>query len=259
MVGIPNAPNALPGARDLLTGGWSVCSSFTPTASGDAGAMTALFVGAIPTSGRALAGDEGMLVRLPGGDTLYLVWHGNRYRINSSAVVLGALAWRQAPQVTVGSAWLNALPGGQVIAPLTQQRRGADFGAIADLPDAKVGQVLVVETAGERQYYLVGEERLRPITAVEARHRAGRPGHPRSVRRRAAAGAATERRCGERGAARRRASDLAGAAPGSTAADRRTGSGGREDMCRVQQRRRRAVGAPRRRSADDTGSTDGEA
>ncbi|GAA1741455.1 hypothetical protein GCM10009681_10250 [Luedemannella helvata] len=168
MVGIPNAPESLPDPTRLLTGPWSLCTAGARTASGGQSATTALFVGTAAPGGRVLSDQEALLVKLPGGDTLYLVWHGYRYRINSADVVLEALALTQQPQVAVGGSWLNALPEGTAIAPLTQDGRGEPFRALPDMPDARVGQILVVETADKKQYYLVGRERLRPITPVEA-------------------------------------------------------------------------------------------
>ncbi len=195
MVGIPNAPESLPDPKRLLTGPWSVCTAGSRTASGGQSATTALFVGAA-AGGRPLAGDEALLVRLPDGDTPYLIWNGYRYRINSAPMVLEALALSQQPQLAVGGSWLNALPEGKAIAPPTQDGRGEPFKAIPDLPDARVGQILVVETANQKQYYLVGRERLRPITAMEAvialadkETRRAYPGNPPEARTLAASAA----------------------------------------------------------------------
>jgi type VII secretion protein EccB len=168
MVGIPNAPESLPPPSRLITEPWSICSALRPTTSGGVDARSTLYIGADLEPSRALEDDEALLVRQSGEDTYHLVWRGHRYRVVSPTIVLGALAWTQSPVVMVGAAWLNALPAGRDIAPLSQANRGRAFREIPEMPDARVGQVLVVETAGEEQYYLVGEQRLRPITPVQA-------------------------------------------------------------------------------------------
>jgi type VII secretion protein EccB, Actinobacterial len=168
MVGIPHAPESLPPVDRLITQPWSICSTAAQTASGGADARSTLYIGSDIEPARALGDDEALLVRLPNGETYHVVWRGHRYRIVSAEIVLDALAWTQAPVLAVSSAWLNALPVGRDIAPLNQNNRGQPFDGIPEIPDARVGQVLVVETAGEEQYYLVGERRLRPISPVEA-------------------------------------------------------------------------------------------
>jgi type VII secretion protein EccB len=168
MVGIPNAPESLPSPQRLITEPWSICSAQRPTSSGGTEARSTLYIGSDLEPSRALGDDEALLVQQPGEETYHVVWRGYRYRVASPTIVLSALAWTQAPVLRVSSAWLNALPAGRDLGPLSQSNRGRAFREIPEMPDARVGQVLVVETAGEEQYYLVGEERLRPITPVQA-------------------------------------------------------------------------------------------
>jgi type VII secretion protein EccB len=167
MVGIPNAPDSLPDPRRLLTGAWTLCTTPTSTPSGGVGASSAMLVGLPAPGGRPLGQDESLIVKVPGSDVLYLVWRGYRYRIANTNFVLAALAMTDEPRLTVGPAWVNALPQGQSLQAISQSGRGRPFPGIAGLPDARVGQVLEVDTAGTKQYFLVGTEQLRRLTEVE--------------------------------------------------------------------------------------------
>lgn len=168
LVGIENAPDALPDPARLLRGGWTLCNSTAPDSSGRSVRSTSMLIGAGPDRGRSLR-DEAVIVKQTDNGALHLIWHNRRYRIQESAVVLEALALRQEPQIQVGTAWLNAIPAGQPIEPIEQSNRGRSFSRLKELPDVRVGQVLVVEAAGDaRQFYLVGTERLRPITELQA-------------------------------------------------------------------------------------------
>lgn len=167
LVGIQNAPDALPEPGRLLTGGWTLCNFPETDGNGQTRQLVAMVVGATPGGSRDL-GDEAFIAKQSDG-ALFLVWHNRKYRINSSTVVLEALALRQEPQIAVGTAWLSAIPSGLAIEPLRVANRGRAFREIRELSDARVGQVLVVEAAGDaKQYYVVETERLHPITELEA-------------------------------------------------------------------------------------------
>ncbi len=164
-IGIPFAPDALPPASRILDGPWTLCTQPARNAAGGVVATTVLTVGRAPGGGRD-PGDSALLVRDRKTDRLHLVWHDHRYEIRSEKIVLEGLTLSAEPVVEVGGAWLNALPAGEPIAP----RRVADRGASSTaLPDARVGQVFVVESqGGSRQYYLAERTRLVPITPLQA-------------------------------------------------------------------------------------------
>ncbi|WBB55554.1 type VII secretion protein EccB [Verrucosispora sp. WMMD573] len=164
-IGIPFAPDALPPAGRILEGPWTLCTQPARNAAGGVVATTVLTVGRAPGGGRE-PGDSALLVRDRKTDRLHLVWRDHRYEIRSEKIVLEGLTMSAEPVVEVGGAWLNALPAGEPIAP----RRVVDRGATSTaLPDARVGQVFVVESqGGSRQYYLAERTRLVPITPVQA-------------------------------------------------------------------------------------------
>ncbi|HZN76645.1 MAG TPA: type VII secretion protein EccB [Micromonosporaceae bacterium] len=167
VVGIPNAPNSLPDPRRLLTGAWTLCTTPTSTPSGGQSATTAMLVGAPAPGGRPLGQDEGLIVKVPTSEVLYLVWHGYRYRIGNIGIVLDALGMPNAPRIAVGPAWLNALPQGQIMQPINQTGRGQPFPRITEPANVRVGQVLATGPEGAKVYFLVGTDQLRPLTEVE--------------------------------------------------------------------------------------------
>ncbi|MBT8227787.1 MAG: type VII secretion protein EccB [Dactylosporangium sp.] len=165
MIGIPYAPDSVPEAKRLLGGAWALCTKPTKTESGQQVATTVLTVGEPPSGGQALD-EQGLLVRDPSNDRLYLIWHDRRYEIADETIVLEALALGTTPQAAAGGAWLNALPAGEPIGTIRLPGLGKTSTAVSD---AVVGQVYVVANeAGDKQYYLVNTASLVPISQLQA-------------------------------------------------------------------------------------------
>jgi len=165
-VGIPNAPDSLPRARDLVGLPWALCSREQRTDAGDMVTSTVLFVGEQPENGQGL-GDAALLVTESDTGDLYLIWRDYRYRIRNPEIVLPALGMGSVEPVPVDSAWLDALPSGVDLERIPVPNRGEP----ADIPgmDVVIGQVLVVNTPGAApQYYLVLEDGIAPISEVQA-------------------------------------------------------------------------------------------
>ncbi len=76
-VGIPGAPDLLPGPGELLTGGWTLCSRTSA-----AGVESVLSVGtpAVPPGGTRL-GSDGLMVTDPSGG-LHLLWNNRRFAVS---------------------------------------------------------------------------------------------------------------------------------------------------------------------------------
>ena len=163
MVGIPGAPNSLPGPRGQLKLPWTICAA--PDASGsDSGAsVVTLAVGVAPSGGRRLD-QAGLLVREATTGTTHFVWHGRRYRLQDSRTVVPALFGAVVAAAPVGASWLTTLPSGQDIAPINLADRGSPSVAV---PGRRVGDVLVVPTGSGPQHYLVLGDGLAPITALQ--------------------------------------------------------------------------------------------
>ncbi|MFV2088614.1 type VII secretion protein EccB [Micromonospora sp. LOL_021] len=164
-IGIPDAPDALPDAKRILTGGWTLCSQAVPDESGELVSTTVLTVGRPPVGGRP-TGDGALLVRDADTGHLQLIWRDQRHELVDEDIVLEGLALRSEPVVLVGGAWLNALPAGEPIGSRPVPGRGEPSTA---LPDAVTGEIYVVENqTGDRQYYLAERDRLAPLTELQA-------------------------------------------------------------------------------------------
>ncbi|GIF11754.1 type VII secretion protein EccB [Actinoplanes teichomyceticus] len=156
-IGIPNAPASLPAAGQRVGLPWAMCAA----PGGDP--ASALLVGSPGPAGAAL-GERGLLVSDPRGDDIQLVWHGFRHRIRDPAVTLPAL-FGAAEATPVGVAWSNALPAGADIAAVPVPNRGDPSRRVDGFDN---GDVLAVQVgAGRTQFYLVLDDGLRAVTALQ--------------------------------------------------------------------------------------------
>jgi type VII secretion protein EccB len=161
--GIPGAPNSLPGADAAVGAPWSLCSVPGRDETGRQTTVSTLLVGRSPAGGKDI-GDAALLVRQdPDGGT-YLVWHGYRYPVEGPDTVVPALFGAQVAATPVDTAWLNGLPAGTGLGPIEVPGAGAESGAV---PGHRVGDLLSATTGSGVQYYLVFDDGLAPITAVQ--------------------------------------------------------------------------------------------
>ena len=166
-IGIPDAPDALPKAGRVLRTGWSLCSEPAADVTGATVDDAVLLVGAEPAGGQPL-GDAAVLVEVPASGDRYLIRNGFRHRIRRDDAVPVSLALRAPVPARVGPAVVDVLPAGDTIAPIPLRRPGSPSKAVPRRPDLRTGQLVVARTAGDAvQYYLVTEDRLRPITELQ--------------------------------------------------------------------------------------------
>lgn len=165
-IGIAGAPDALPDAKSLLTGGWSSCSRPGLDETGARTEESLLLVGHTPDGGTQL-GDRALLVRA--GDTRYLVVRGYRHELTAKADV--ALDLGRETEVSVTSTWLDVLPRGEPIGPVPVAGVGRRSTAVPGLR-LTVGQLLEVDdgtgTEADRQRYLVLPRQLQLLTPLQA-------------------------------------------------------------------------------------------
>ncbi|MGW4501782.1 type VII secretion protein EccB [Micromonospora sp. NPDC004336] len=159
-VGVPDAPNAIPTARDLLAGPWSFC--MRPAEPG-APARSVVVVGERVAAGAPLA-DEAVAVTDPVQRQLSIVYKGRRHAVTDRAAVTGALAVTTPDVLTVSSAWLATLPVGPELGAIGVAGRG---GAVARLPGVRVGQLLTSTVAGNTLRYVARPSGVQPITALQ--------------------------------------------------------------------------------------------
>ncbi|KQX49514.1 MULTISPECIES: type VII secretion protein EccB [unclassified Streptomyces] len=167
-IGIPGAPDTLPGPGDLEQGAWQVCAE-PPLATGPDGsgrtARTSLRIG-YATGGAFPGKREGVLVAGPDGST-YLLWGDHRMRIGGHGA-LQALGWSGTATVPVTAALLDSLPAGADLVAPEVDGRGTESGRIGGAP-ARVGQVFALSSPGtDRQYFLLEKAGLRPLTPLAA-------------------------------------------------------------------------------------------
>jgi type VII secretion protein EccB len=157
-LGIPQAPDSLPGRDKLLDGPWTMCTVGT---SGTRTQVT-LLVGQAPLGGQSL-GVQGLVVVNPDGDT-YLVWQGRRYLVRQPKTVVAAL-FGAVNAIPVGTAWLNGLPSGADIKTIAV---GTNKGkASGRVPGRKVGDLVRAQTGTGDQYYVVLDDGLAPLNALQ--------------------------------------------------------------------------------------------
>jgi type VII secretion protein EccB len=159
-VGIPDAPDALPAKSRLLGSGWSLCARPGVDSSGSPVVRSVLLVGTEQSGARA----EALLVVGPDGRR-YLIWRGYRHLIQQQATVAAALALNNEAWLQVPSVWLDLVPSGPPLGPISVPGAGTPS---ALLRPGRVGTLYVVQTStGQGQYYLLQRDRLVAITSLQ--------------------------------------------------------------------------------------------
>lgn len=158
-LGIVGAPDSLPAATSVNTGAWLAC---TRTSGGQT--VVSVSIGAAPPVSSVPSG-RAVVVAAAGAE--YLLWHGQRLRVDA-AWILDALGLNRAPVVQAAPVWLNAVPAGPDIQPLSVADAGAR-GIDLDGLRTRVGQILVAHNVGSAsQLYLVMSGGVMPVTSTQA-------------------------------------------------------------------------------------------
>ncbi|MGK5679802.1 type VII secretion protein EccB [Actinoplanes sp. URMC 104] len=171
-LGIPDAPDSLPGKNSLLTERWSVC---TDNQGAGTTVRSTLLAGHRLTDGTVLSrAGRGVLVRdFQGRNSLVL---GNRrfaIPISRNTQTLDALGLSSIRPWPVSPAWLNAVPAGpDLVAP-----RIPGFGGDSVITNGRVGQVV---TDGQ-QFAVILADGKAALTEMQARLMATVPGVGRTL------------------------------------------------------------------------------
>lgn len=154
-VGIIGAPADVPDPSALIGAPWTVCSSAGP--GGRAQVSAAL---GVDVAGTEVADGQALYVSV--GDARYLVWDGRRHLLKAPLALMTAFQMTAAQPATVGAAWLNAVPAGSDIAPLSLGARTAsgDLGTVGDL--------FTYQDASGAYEYVVSAQGLTPVTPTQA-------------------------------------------------------------------------------------------
>lgn len=162
-LGIPGAPMSLPDSGRTVDGDWSLCAVPKLTAAGNSFVRTNLVIGRTPTGGEPLTNDALLVKDLKTGSD-YLIWHRHRYLLTDTDTVLKALYTINQQPAEVGTAWLDALPEGQDIGPITINNAGKPS---AKVPGWHNGDLVYEETGTGRQYYVVLDDGVAELTSVQ--------------------------------------------------------------------------------------------
>jgi type VII secretion protein EccB len=162
-IGIPGAPDSLPGFKKRIGLPWTICSVLRTDNAGDQITRTRLAVGRGTTGGRGLTDGQGLLVRDSSEGATYLIYRGRRHLIQDATNLVPAM-FGEVRSARVGSAWVNALPAGNEIRPINIEDRGAPSSAVSG---REIGDVLTAQTATGEQHYLVFDDGIAGITPLQ--------------------------------------------------------------------------------------------
>ncbi|MGW0998617.1 type VII secretion protein EccB [Streptomyces sp. NPDC002523] len=164
-VGVPGAPDYLPGRSALLSSPWQVCAATTRQTSGEVVVRTRLALGAAKGE-RPLGPGEGLLVQGPDGRRS-VVLGGERHLLDEATGAATSLGYGSAVAHPVSAAFLVALPAAADLAAPAVPGRG-EPGAALDGHPTRIGQVFKVEVPGATsQFHLLLREGLTPLTETE--------------------------------------------------------------------------------------------
>jgi type VII secretion protein EccB len=164
--GIPDAPDGIPGPKDIESSAWSLCAQGNLGRTGETGTSTQVIlkVGQSALHGRKLADNTALLVSDQNNKTdYYMISRGYRHRIYYPDLVLHALYGNLTPLPNVGTAWIDGIPEGTAIFPIAPPNRGAR----SVVRGRKVGDVLFVPKKDATDYYLVQADGLAVITPMQ--------------------------------------------------------------------------------------------
>lgn len=167
-IGIPDAPDSLPGAGQLLTSGWSMCDQSTVDEQGRRHDSPVLLVGQ-PPDPSATPRDHALFVH--SDNRMYLIHEGYRHEITDGVDV--ALDLGKETAASVSGSWLDTIPVGKPIGPLPLADAGRPTTVAVPNMTLVSGQVLRVEnetsnSAVATPYYLVTGDQLQPISELQA-------------------------------------------------------------------------------------------
>jgi len=164
-VGIPGAPDPLPGRDQLVTDPWTLCSRPATRDTGspaDTAAESVLRIGWAP-GGPSLDQAGVLAVDHTGG--FHLLWNNRRFALVDHQLVLAAFTWAESSATVISTALLNAIPSGPEIRPVATLRRDE----ASAVPGLRVGEVFVVTNPdGNRLFGVALDDGVSTVTAVQA-------------------------------------------------------------------------------------------
>lgn len=164
-VGIPGAPDTLPAASEVLSGGWTRCLrpdlphgqvlDFSPTRTM-----------AVPAT------RQEVLTSSDGGR--YLLWRGHLYPVPGTATLI-ALGLDGGRSLAAPDDWLTRLPTGSTLAAPDIPHAGAPAGQVAGHA-LRIGQLLRTVAAGDARTYVMLADGAARVGATAAALLSAQPG-----------------------------------------------------------------------------------
>ena len=176
-LGLAGAPDSLPLPGRLLPGPWTACTQVPATQPDTAPPVSTLILG--PHGAGTSVGDgHGVVVGVASGSR-YLLSGGQRFRI-ADQIAAVALGYDATPALAVSPAFVDAVPAGRDLRPITLDTAGAPGPTIRSTRTL-VGQILQVGTVGSNlRYYLVQDDGIVSVTQTEASLVLGDPANRRA-------------------------------------------------------------------------------
>ncbi|MDX3106451.1 type VII secretion protein EccB [Nonomuraea angiospora] len=161
LIGIPEAPDSLPGPANLARGPWAACVQERAEPTGRKPYVT--LVAGRDLGGAPLAEGNALLVDV--GGQRWAIWRGTRMRVPTGI----ARGLTSAVPAAVPVAWLNALPEGPDLAAPDVRGRGRPVAGPGGRT-AAVGQVFRAAgvAGGEDRWYVLLDDGLAPLTQAQA-------------------------------------------------------------------------------------------
>ncbi|MGL5817481.1 MAG: type VII secretion protein EccB [Phycicoccus sp.] len=171
VLGIRDAPDALPAVDRMLGTAWTACSSRAADAGPGEPATLSVVLAPSTRAARVRLG-PGVAIVAQAGAEVYVLTDGRRFRVRSEQpdrIVLG-LGLGQAPRIVVDRRWLSTVPAGPDLGYLAVTRRGETSDALPGVA-ARVGQVFVQRPLGSKgeQFFVLLTDGLAPVATTQAR------------------------------------------------------------------------------------------
>ena len=158
-VGIVGAPDALPAAGAVARQVWTVCALVTHDPAGAVTTATTLAVDQQARPDRPLGPDEALVAA--GGEQTFLVWRGRRLRLTQPWIAR-ALGY-DAAALPVGAGWLESVPVGPDVVPVTVPGRGG-AGPPVDGGPSRIGELFV--SRSPERFFVLQSDGLTELTPV---------------------------------------------------------------------------------------------
>jgi type VII secretion protein EccB len=163
-VGIPHAPDSLPAADDVLSGGWARC--LRPGTLGEVLDLAPSHESKVPDSAQA--------VLTAGNGARYLLFQDMKYPVPDTSALI-ALGLDGDGALPAPDSWLTRVPTGPSLAAPAIPKAGEPAGEVGGQA-VKVGQLFRTPAdAGGHTYVMLGDG-IAPVTATQFALLAARPG-----------------------------------------------------------------------------------